>query len=1270
MSLITLMFHDDDNAEKTTEKTIAWNELFGPNRAKNKIFAVGDQEVCVWYVNNILAISSVNDVDIIFRCDKPLPIHGLYIQTAGYLNVTGASLNLDLGLWANAYDIQIDTVLQSRGFIRLDVAVIDDNGDNILDGSVQLNEKIEANRLIIQAYDLKVNAHVFANIPTIQFDTLTIEPLAKLCGGDKQVVFKHHMTNSTVAAMVTWNEITKSTSVSTTPSIALKCLLGNKLTNKGTLHLCGAELKIDGDIVCGISSKTVYEDVNVFCSGGMNVCDKAVVDGNNAYFKFAKDINIDGECKIENLAIVGRYLNVQGLLDGGKQLNIAFSGLIQNHGLINANKANISANNIITTSVKNDKNCIYGLFKQGGIVGSEVLNINALGVLVAGGGYLYSPNVQLRTAFYANFAGTVCAFNFVNRSIFVLDFGLNVPCAPASLSDLANSEKLFRLSCRVMGNSFPMFRNAATLGTLAAPLGKFIKSTAAEAAKQGKHFVHDIYNNPKKQFHNGLNAVNDFKNNVSAKDFIPKAKETMKQISEAWNKTRWLELLNYLLTVQDWYISADMIMTQGTSALVFANDVKISLKSPSITLEGIANNFANTFNNTKKTLAAPEFVNNVYDAASIQLEELKAVPINAGKKLYAQGVNVVNAVSDPLDSANKLSASLSDSINSVTLDNAKKGILEPLVKKKHDFLKASSNLCFGAENADYVANDPQVAKDKPTVFKQTALDLAVMFTPSIDKRAIASISGGVTIAGSVMEDNLFNSHNGVTAAISSSNYSLFGFHNSGGIYSNYRNEFIGNRYNTGDVHVGTMYLNAGNNTEHGDFQYSKFIFDIARDFSTVAKTKMSANGHVHGVTHGNFYGAGDFTICSGQFAVKGNYVVEKGAFHTISDDVQFVANIADIYGNLQSVNGAKVNVDYGTVYDGGKYAINNATHTGDSLTFKPGSSIDIRDDIISVKNFDDQGATVYAENHITFAEKFTRGGNWTYSGFLYEQLDKITTTPASMLKRVDIDAEYSLDTNEADLHGAEKHSSVLSHIASMTTSDAVDYGLGRGKYSMIEVTENCDISSESTENSVYAGSRANGARVQVQTKGHITLPLQYERARGMTFANYEEADYFIRAVYPTHNLPPPQPKKRHGIKKHLDKISKVFATVAVVFANGKDPITLAIGAISAGIAVGADKLDKHYSRNESRDLEKLELERARLQQALDHEGLSMQEKNFLSSLKNQDHMRRVNSSSQRLQNADNQNYNDVISNTWSLEAAKQQAIPIALQDANATLPIV
>ncbi len=1404
MTIITLVFTNPANASNVVKKKIAWDTLFGHGDYAEEFIFSRKAKVQVTYVNNLLQIETQSKVDVFLNINAA-PINGVHVKTRGGCMVVGA-MNLDLGLLVIASDIDLDAAIISPGLIGLDTS---DNPD----GKVYIKKKIAANNIGVLTNQLYNESHVNTNQALIFCKTLTMEILSCLSVGNV-VSFKKGLKDINADAVSTWRMISTSQKLKQF-SQEIRYICADTVINNGTLNFRDVELHIADKLTHANGSKTTYDHVKIFSVGSVHVCEHAAIDGNNTFLKSNKSIDIDGECKINNFTIFGANLNVNGILWGNERLDVQVAGDTVCKGLIGSEHTRLISNSILVTLMSGNVKNILGFFNKGGIVGARSLNINALGMMVAGGGYLYSPSVQSRTAFYANFAGMVCAFNFVNRSVFVLDFGINAPCLPTSFSDLANAEKIFRLSCRVMGNSFPMLRNAATFGTLAAPLGKFIKSAAASTAKQSSNVVHGLYNDPKKQFHNGISAVNDLRNGVSEtskatykhvgsgldsisktakqvsssskEDFILKAKESMKQVSEAWSRTRWLDLLNYLLTMQDWYISADMIMMQSTSALVFANDAKICLRSPSATLEGIANNFATTFNNAKATLADPSLVNNIYNASIAQIEEFTAVPINVGKKLYSQGVGIVETVTNPFEAVNKISESLGNAVTSITLEHAKKGMLDPLLKKKCDLLEASNNLCFGSDqlqivnevNCDVplpeeplvpaieenpahagpenveavndipaandipVTNDIPAANEKPTLdkkispFKQTILDVAVMFAPSIDKRAAISSSGGLTISGSVMEDNLFNSHNGVTAAISSSNYSLFGFHNSGGIYSNYRNEFVGNRYNTGDVYVGAMHLNAWNNEEHGDFQYSEFIFDIARDFNTHKKTKMSDTGHIHGTVHRNFYGASNFSMSGGQFIVKGSYILEKDASHTIGGGAQFSAKNAEIAGNLASVNDAKIHVnngtvheggkysingathtgdnltfkrgakfvfssgkaavndnfllengacssiggdaqlyakngnifgdlaasgsakvhfDYGIIHDGGKYAINGATHTGDSLTFKPGSIIDIREDIINVNTLDDQGAKLYSDNHITFAKNFTRGGNWVYKGFLHEQLDKITTTPESTLERADTDAEYSLDAKEEDFNGAEKHSRVLAHVAGMTTSDAVDYGLGRGKYSMIEVTEDVDISSESTENAEYAGGRANGARVQVQTKGRITLPSRFDRARGMTFENYEEAEYFDRAVYATHNVPPPQPKKRKGIKKYLNKISEAFADVAALFANGGDPITLAISAAASGLSMGADKLDKHYGRKDSRYLEQLELERVRLQQKLDLEGLSMQEKNFLASLRNQDHMRRVNSAAQRSQNVDESTYNDVISNTWSLEAARQQTM--------------
>lgn len=45
MSLITLIFHDNEDDQKVTIKKIAWDDLFGPNGSKNTVFTVDNQDV-------------------------------------------------------------------------------------------------------------------------------------------------------------------------------------------------------------------------------------------------------------------------------------------------------------------------------------------------------------------------------------------------------------------------------------------------------------------------------------------------------------------------------------------------------------------------------------------------------------------------------------------------------------------------------------------------------------------------------------------------------------------------------------------------------------------------------------------------------------------------------------------------------------------------------------------------------------------------------------------------------------------------------------------------------------------------------------------------------------------------------------------------------------------------------------------------------------------------------------------------------------------------
>lgn len=1342
MSLFTLVFHNNQNPDDVITKIISWEDLFGQKREIKEVLSVNDQKVEIRYINNILVIITSDDVDVIYNRERPSPLMGLYINTAGYLEIFGLPMSLDYGLWAIAYDIQLDAEVESPTFVRLDELETLLGGVKGLNGSVQINKKIETNNLIVNATEFNINAHVVSNSAELQYKSLTIEALGGLLVGKKSIIFEERTAKSNSFALKAWNGINKSPVNKTNLNDDIIYLNGETITQNGTLKLNNAEIINKDDITYGISSKTTYDYVNIFSKGGMQSHEKSIIDGNNVYFGFENDLNFDGECKIDNLTITGQDLTVSGLLWGGEQLNTKFTGLIVNNGLIGSNKTNGTANAILTSSIKNDKNIIWGGFTKGGIVGTQSLSLNAIGIMIVGGGYIKAPNIQYRTGIFVNLAGIVSAYNVVERSIFFIDLGLNLPCSPNSFYDLANADKLLRLSCRVLGNSFPMLRNAATLGSLAAPLGSMIKHGAFTTAEGVSNAATGLYYNPKKQAARAVDAASSVKDSVFAAPIavsntlktgvnsvssavgdvynaglVNKAKDSMSKISESWDKTRWLDLLNYLLTLQDWYIGADMIMTRGTNVLVFANDVKNCIKVPQKTIDGIANNISVMMNDIASSIADPNLATNISHAATAELKKAAAVPLKAINKISSQANDAVNTIVNPIESINKLSSSAANVFNSVTIENAKKNTLDPINKKKEKLLEASNNLFFGENHTATVAtpnceapqlessndlcseegqtvetvipscdapqmesttvlpedaqtetvvelsseepqlNDkPAPVKKKSSTIRDTIFDMGLILAPSIDRRTAVSMNFGIVITGSEMEDTLFSSHNGVSIALASSNYSLFGYHNSGGIYSNTRNEVVGHRYNTGDVHVNSMNLSATNNEEHGDFQYSEFIFDIKRNFNTSSATKMPGSGVFSGKIGGNFYGGSDFEFSHGNVDIGGTYTVAQGVNHVVTGDAQLHAKNAEVHGNFTMEEDSTVHFDKGVVYKGGKFRNEKTTYTGDTLTFMPGSKVELIDDLIKVNTLDDQGAEVYTKNHITIAKILNRGGNWNYSGFLHEQIDELHEATNSKLEKLNNEVTYSLKAIRADINGSGKHSYVQASIDEMPTSEAIDYALGNGKYSGIEVTESIYVTTKSEEGGEYIGTRPNGARAQIQTNGRITLPSQFERARGMTFASYEEAEQFVRYVYPTYKLPPPEPKKRHGFKKYLARISKELGTISSLFAKGGDPITAAIAATAAGLAYTTDKVDKHYGRKENKDLEKRELERAELQHRLDNEGLVSQERSVLSNLVNQDHINRVENAAQQHLNQNSAIDTLAASNVRSLDDSRQEVL--------------
>lgn len=1323
MSLITLIFYDELNPNNSITETISWDSLFGQSGLKSKDFIVYDQKVTLKYEDYILNITSSNDVDIIFDCDKSLPIRGLSIITSGYLEITGLPMYLAYGLLAKGDDIELNTEIRTPGLTCLDVSKKSHGNFMQLNGSIKINDSIKTDKLFLIATDVYISSNVTANLSVIIYELLTIDAFARLVVGSGQVEFKKKILNSIANDSVPWNQLTSYCSEYGSKNVS--CILkGKKLTQNGILKLNKAELHNAGDITYGILSKTTYDDVNIFSSGGMKSHEKSFIDGKNVYLGFEKDINISGECKIDNLTITGHNLNVTGLLLGEGQLNTKLTGVIVNNGHISFEHPNVSANAILTSCIKNDRNCIFGILTQGGIVGTKSLTINALAVMVAGGGYIKAPNIQYRVGFFVNLAGAVCAYNVVDRSIFSIDLGLNLPCSPTSFYDLTNADKMFRLSCRVLGNSFPMLRNAATLGSLAAPLGSMIKSGVVTTANGASSVAVGLYYNPKKQAQrvvdgasylkdgvlsapgvisetvkSGAKSVADSASDAYKEGLIKKSQDNMNKISQAWHNTRWLDLLNYLLAMQDWYISADMIMMRGTNALIFANDVKNCMKDPQATIDGIMNGMSVMTSDIKNSLTDPNLVNTVVDAVVDEIQKAAEIPGKAINKMGSQVTGVFNAITNPVEA-------IAQTLNTVTFENAKKSLIDPINKRKDQLLEAGNNLCFGEnqvttaiepncetpqmdvgdvepncetsnEKTDVVepnCEEPQTEDDennhetpqivdkpvsvtkKDTTLRDTVFDMALIFAPSVDRRAAVSMRFGFTITGSEMEDTLFSSHNGVSISLASSSYTMFGYHNSGGIYSNTRYEVVGNRYNTGDVHVGAMNLSANNNEEYGDFQYSTFVFDIKRDFNTGNTAKMSNNRLFSGTVGGNFYGGSDFVFSHGKVDIGGNYVVAKDVSHVIAGDAQMNAKNTEVHGHLTTKEDSSIYFETAVIFKDGKYTNQGTPYSGDTLTFRPGSSVELIEDLINVNKLDDQGAEVIAKDHITLAKEFKRAGRWVYNGYLHEQFDTIETTQDSLLEKADDKATYSVHSRQANLNGPEKHVNVQASFDEMPSSEAVAYGVGLGKYSGIDVAESVYVTTKSEHNAEYAGTRANGARVQVQTNGRITLPPQFERARGMTFANYEEAIYFVRTVYPTYNLPLPEPKKPHGIKKHLNRISKFMGTVASVFAGSGEPITMAIGAVIGGTAIAVDKADKHYERKADKDLEKRELERTKLQQRLNEENLVLQERSTISNLVNQEHMKRVGNAANQLTNSGGTQGTQSIANELTLEDAKQEAL--------------
>ena len=1299
MTVITLVFTDPNDEFNVVKKKISWNTLFSNDFYTKEFSVFGKDKVNITYENNLLIIKTDANVTVNLKINAA-PIGGVCVKTKGVFKISGA-INLDLGFRVIASEIELDAPIISRGFIGLDTS------DNPA-GKVSFKKKISADQIGILTNELRNQSYVNANQGIVICKSFTNEILSYFSIYEI-FEFKGTLQDVSPYASSQWGIISEEQKLKNFTK-KIRYISAESIINKGTLKLSDAELHISDHLIHFNNSKTTYDHVKIFSTGEIKVCEDAVVDGYKAFVKYDK-ASIDGDFKINFLSMVGNSLDVTGVLWGGERLDAQISGYTTCNGIIGSEHTNLISNYLLVTLIRNNINSLFGFFTKGGVVGNKSLHINSLATVIAGGGYLYSQNLSQRSGFFANLAGIVMAYNLSEKFLFPIYLGIDMPCSPNSFRELADPEKVFRLSCRLLGSSFPMLRNAANL----ASVGKLMGTGASYAASSAASISADIYHDPKKHMQNvanipgvvagaaldtsatafeygkcGFKKVGKFfvtdPETIKMEDGTPAptiklpsklskpskplkevvadtASSVLLQLSEVWNQHKMIDFLNYLLSAHDLYIYADMISSKATNTLIFSNDFKICMQDPSATLENIKNTLLSSMSNVANIMSAPDLGETVMKAANQELNKLLTVPVKAAHKMQSQivgaAVSMANAMTNPDEAGNKLLEHATTAINTIDIPKAVEDARDRWVSKINDLSNATNAVFAPVAEAPItqeasalepvaetpanpveacpqgpVQQQPEAPEEKDSPLKTSLLDMAMILGPSIDRRSIASANFGITISGSVMEEDLLSSHNGVTIAIGTSKHSLFGYHNSGGVYSYYRNEFVGNRYSTGDTYANAMHLEANSNTEDGDFQPSKLIFDIKNSFHIGKNAKMNLPPSTHGVVRGNFIGDGNMLLRGGNLTVYGKYIVATGATHILQEASSLTASDASIYGSLDAKRGSNTSFTNATVHRGGSYSNNKSVHVGELLTFEPGSFVELSDDLINVKKLDDQGATVRALNHITVAKELYREGSWEYDGYLHEQVDSIKSTPESSLK-VQEDGKYSLQARTADLNGEEEHSHVIASVDEMSAADAAAYALGTGKYAGIKVTESIDLSTKSTENITYAGARANGARVQIQTEGRVVLPSEFSRAQGLTFANYEEAEFFVRSVYATYNLPPPPPIKRHGIKKYLDQISKAFATAAAVFAHGGfNPITMAISTALTGAAYGTNKLDNHYTRKESRELEQRDLEKIRLQQKLDSDALSMQERNTLAQIENEEHIESVGQALHRLQNGD------------------------------------
>jgi hypothetical protein len=149
-------------------------------------------------------------------------------------------------------------------------------------------------------------------------------------------------------------------------------------------------------------------------------------------------------------------------------------------------------------------------------------------------------------------------------------------------------------------------------------------------------------------------------------------------------------------------------------------------------------------------------------------------------------------------------------------------------------------------------------------------------------------------------------------------------------------------------------------------------------------------------------------------------------------------------------------------------------------------------------------------------ERIEHSGTWRYTSGFQVRTGHLQTSEQSSLHG-DEGSTYNLNTKTVELNGTERHYFALYEVEQLPGQQALYLALSREKYQNISA-EMLVVSTNSTENVVYAGMRADDAPFKLLTQGRVEMP-----SRGVSFENYQEAIEF-EIQNPPPPPPPPEPE--------------------------------------------------------------------------------------------------------------------------------------------------